>query len=125
MSLIELEYAIIVDNRVEEKVLAFSKDLIKVSYKRESLFVIKVEGESMQPMIMDNSLVVADLSQDNIIHDAVYIVTENNNTWIKQACINNDEITFVSINKVYCDVVFKEEEVKVIARAILTFTSLP
>lgn len=124
MDLIELEYADITNNKVEMKVLKFSKDLIKVPFEEDNLFVIKIEGKSMQPMINDNSLIVADLSKTTIIDRGIYIITEESNTWVKQAKVDNDNITFIPINQEFSDHVFKNENVRVIAGAVLTFTTL-
>ena len=44
--------------------------------------------------------------------------------WIKKVKVENENISFVSINKKYSHLVFKSEEVRVVARALLTFTSL-
>ncbi len=124
MNLIELEYNEIIDNTCEKKKIRFSRELITVPFKQESLFVIKVEGESMQPLINDNALVIADLSQVDIHNNAIYIIYKDDKMWIKQVKVDKGSIEFVSINKEYSHLVYKSEEVRVVARAVLTFTSL-
>jgi len=124
MSLINLEY-VDVQNGVEKKrTLEFSKDLITSAYKLESLFVIKVDGCSMEPLINDKNLVVADLSQTALKNDDIYLVYKDNKMWIKKVKIVSERICFVSINKQYAHLVFESHDVRVVAKALLTFTSL-
>jgi len=124
MDLIELEYVEVVNEIPTKKSLKFSKELLKQSYKLESLFVIKVEGESMQPLIQDSALIVADLSQVEVINEGIYIVYKENQMWVKQAKIQDENISFISLNKEYSHLVFQSNEARVVARAVLTFTSL-
>jgi len=124
MDLITLEYNELQKGELEKKSLQFSKNLLKEPYKLESLFVIKVDGESMQPLINDKALVVADLSQLDIINNDIYLVYKDNMMWIKQAKKQKDSIQFVSINKDFSHLVYKRKDVRVVAKAVLTFTTL-
>ncbi len=124
MSLINLEYVDVINGLEQKRTLEFSKDLITSTYKLESLFVIKVDGCSMQPLINDKNLVVADLSQTALKNDEIYLVYKDNKMWIKQVKILNERICFVSINKEYAHLIFESNEVRVVAKALLTFTSL-
>jgi len=124
MSLIKLEYTDVINSIEKKKMLEFSKDLLTTNYKKESLFVIKVDGESMQPLIKNKSLVVADLSQTDVTNKDIYLVYHDNKMWIKQASIKEGDICFISINKDYSHLVFKSSESRVVARVILTFTAL-
>lgn len=124
MDLITLEYNDLKDENSQKKSLKFSKDLLTKPYKKESLFVIKVDGESMEPIIKNHALVVADLSQIDIINGDIYLVYQNNKMWIKKAKIKCGITTFVSINKKFSHLVFKKEESRVVAKAVLTFTTL-
>lgn len=121
METISLEYS---DENGEKHNLDFSASLIKGQYKKESLFVIAVDGESMQPFISDKALVVADLSQTSIENDSIYLVYQNNKMWIKKARIENNVTTFISINEKFSHLVFTKEESRVVAKAVLTFTNL-
>ena len=120
MSTIKLEY----HENSEKKLLEFSKELLKVPYALESLFVIKVEGQSMQPKINHEALVVSDLSQKEFEHEAIYLIYHESSMWIKQAKQDKGKELFVSINPNYAHLVYKKEEVRVIAKALLTFTNL-
>ena len=124
MSLISIEYTDTLDGENEKKVLEFSQDLLPKGANIASLFVIKVDGESMQPVIKDRTLVVADLSQKEVQDKGIYLVYKDDRMWIKQAKKETDEMTFVSINEAYSHLVYKQTDVRVIAKAVLAFNSL-
>ena len=123
MPLITLEYVDTLDADNEKKVLNFSTSLLKEPVNKSSLFVIKVDGESMQPVIKDRALVVADLSQKELEDGGIYLVYYDNKMWIKQAKEKLSEMTLVSINEAYSHPVYKEEEVRVVAKAVLSFNT--
>jgi phage repressor protein C with HTH and peptisase S24 domain len=124
MALITLSYVDILGGKNEKKELAFSSDLLPSGINTQSLFVIKVDGESMQPVIRDRALVVADLSQVSVVDQGVYLLHYENNMWIKKAEQDDKGMRFVSINDDFAHLVYAADDVRVIAKAVLTFTSL-
>ena len=123
MSLVILEYVDVLGGKNEKKVLKFSMDLLPEPVNKESLFVIKVDGESMQPVIKDRALVVADLSQRVVEAEGIYLVYQNNSMWIKQAKQEDTGMTFISINKAFSHLVYNEVEVRVVAKVVLSFST--
>ena len=123
MPLISLEYVDTLDADNEKKVIEFSTGLLKEPVNKSSLFVIKVDGDSMQPVIKDRTLVVADLSQRELEDSGIYLVYYDNRMWIKQAKEELSGMTFVSINEAYSHLVYKETEVRVVAKAVLSFNT--
>ena len=123
MSLVILEYVDVLGGKNEKKVLEFSMDLLPEPVNKESLFVIKVDGKSMQPVIKDRALVVADLSQRVVEDQGIYLVYQNNSMWIKQAKQENTGMTFVSINKAFSHLVYNEVKVRVVAKVVLSFST--
>lgn len=123
MSLTSLNYVDVLGGKNEKKVLTFSTDLFKETVKKESLFVIKVDGESMQPVIQDRSLVVADLSQREVEDKGVYLLYYENKMWIKKAKQEVESMTFVSINEAFSHLVYDESDVRVVAKAVLSFNT--
>lgn len=123
MSLITLDYVDTIDGKSEKKVLKFSTKLLPNPINKKSLFIVKVDGQSMQPVIRDRTLVVADLSQRTIEDKTIYLVYKENKTWIKQAKQEKDGMTFVSINTAYSHLVYPEAEVRVIAKVVLVFST--
>ena len=124
MNTIKLEYHQEIDLKIVKKELEFSKDLLKTPYKLSSLFVSQVDGKSMQTLISDKALVVADLSQKEFEDEAIFLVYKDEKMWIKKAKIIDNEEYFVSINPDFSHLVYKKEETRIIAKALLTFTNL-
>ena len=124
MNTIKLEYHQEIDLKIVKKELEFSKDLLKQPYALESLFVIQVDGKSMQPHINDKALVVADLSQKEFENNGIFLVYKDDKMWIKKALIIDEKEFFVSINPNFSHLVYKKEESRIVAKAILTFTNL-
>lgn len=114
----------ILDGKNEKKVLEFSEGLLPVNINKTSLFVITVDGESMQPVIKDRTLVVADLSQRDLQDEGIYLIYYDNKMWIKKAKQESDEMLLVSINEAYSHLVYKQSDVRVVAKAVLAFNSL-
>lgn len=124
MSAITLEYSEQRNGQFEKQELVFFSSLIKSAFALQSLFVIKVEGQSMEPLIQHDSLVVADLSQKEFENDAIFLVYKNDRMWIKKAALIDHQKYFVSLNRGYEHLVYPLDEVRVVAKALLTFTSL-
>jgi phage repressor protein C with HTH and peptisase S24 domain len=123
LPLITLDYVDVLDGKNEKKVLEFSTSLLKKPVNKNSLFVIKVDGESMQPVIQNRTLVVADLSQKIVEDKGIYLVYKEDKMWIKQAKKGARDMTFVSINEAFSHLVYEETDVRVIAKAVLTFNT--
>jgi phage repressor protein C with HTH and peptisase S24 domain len=124
VSTVRLEYHCEESGKVQKKVLEFSKALLEKPYNEASLFVIKVEGKSMQPKINDQALVVADVSQKEFENNAIYLVFYEEKMWIKQAKEEKGKRLFISINPAFSHLVYDFKDVRVIAKALLTFTTL-
>ena len=124
MNIIKLEYHQEIAGKIQKKELEFSKDLLKTPYNISSLFVIQVDGKSMQTLINDKALVVADLSQKEFEDEAIFLVYKDDRMWIKKAKIVDEKEYFVSINPDFSHLVYKKEETRIIAKALLTFTNL-
>ncbi|RYA22621.1 peptidase [Malaciobacter halophilus] len=123
MDILTLDYVDVFDEKKSKK-LSFSKELLDENINESSLFVLRVDGKSMQPVINHKALVVADLSQKDIKNEKIYIVYYNNKMWIKKALIKENKTVFVSINKDYSHLVYDFEDVHVVAKVLLTFTKL-
>jgi len=121
METIKLEYTDVFDNN-KNKELVFSKHLISTKFNEKSLFAVLVDGESMQPLINHKAVVVADLSKKELINDGIYLVYYENKMWIKKYSLENK--TFHSINPNFFHLVYKESDIRLVAKVLLTFTNL-
>lgn len=122
-NLITLEYKDIFDNNINKKI-EFSSNLLKQPYTLGSLFPLLVDGKSMEPMIKHKALIVADLSQKEIIDDSIYIIYKEDKMWVKKASKIDNKIKFISLNKDFSHLVFEQKDVHVVAKVLLTFTTL-
>ncbi len=121
MEVVSLEYVDVFDaNRV--KLLSFSKHLLKAGFNEKSLFANIVDGQSMQPVINHKAIIVADLSQKELINDAIYLVYYENRMWVKR--YNEKERIFFSINPDFAHLNYEQGSVHLVARVLLTFTNL-
>lgn len=121
MGTIKLEYHHIIEGNAIRKELELHEDLLKIPYSKKSLFVSTVEGRSMQPLIRDRSLVVADLSQKEFEDEAVFLIEKDQNMWIKKASEIEKEEFFVSINPDFSHLVYKRDECRIIAKVLLHY----
>lgn len=79
---------------------------INSSYKYTE--IIKVFGESMNPLIRDNSLIFIDTSIKDIKDKHIYVVNVNGEIFVKQIIIRKDYYHLKSINLDYEDIKVKD-----------------
>jgi repressor LexA len=79
---------------------------INSSYKYTE--IIKVFGESMSPLIKDNSLIFVDTSIKDINDKHIYVLNINGEIFVKQIIIRKDYYHLKSINPDYEDIKVKD-----------------
>lgn len=93
-----------------EKIL-YNKTIHINGYSHNS-FLIEVSGDSMEHTISDGEYVLVDPAQTNIFEDKVYVVTYNNETFIK--LIEKHENAGIAVlksrNPEYKDIIIRDEE---------------
>jgi len=119
--MITLEYIDIFDES-KKKELIFSKHLLNSKFNEKSLFSIIVDGKSMQPVINDRAVVVADLSQKELVGEKIYLVYYGEKMWIKK--YDEKKEIFFSINPDFSHLIYKKDEVYLVAKVLITFTNL-
>ena len=121
MSVFTLEYTDVFDEN-KTKELVFSKHLITNECNEKSLFALSVDGKSMQPVINDRAVIVSDLSQKKLKNDAIYLVYHEEKMWVKKYDATKE--VFFSINPDFSHLVYLKKDVHLVAKVILTFTTL-
>lgn len=121
MEIISLEYTDAFDEN-KTKNLVFSRHLLTKQFNEKSLFALLVDGKSMQPVINDKAVVVADLSQKVLENDGIYLVYHGNKMWVKR--YDEKKEVFFSINPDFSHLVYEKEDAHLVARVVLTFTNL-
>jgi repressor LexA len=81
-------------------------DHINSSYKYTE--IIKVFGDSMIPLVKDNSLIFIDTSIQDIKDKHIYVVNVNGEIFVKQIIIRKDYYHLKSINPDYEDIKVKD-----------------
>jgi len=118
---INLEYTDVFDDNKVKK-LIFSQHLINKDFNAKSLFALLVDGCSMQPVINHKAVIVSDLSQKELEDESIYLLYYDDKMWVKKYKKEND--TFISINPDYSHLVYKKDEIYLVAKVLLTFTNL-
>jgi len=95
-------------------------DYINSSYKYTE--IIKVFGESMNPLIKDNSLIFIDTSIKDIKDKHIYVLNINGEIFVKQIIIRKDYYHLKSINIDYEDI--KVKDLVVIGRVTGVFNRI-
>ncbi|CAL7896447.1 S24 family peptidase [Fusobacterium necrophorum] len=93
-----------------EKVIHYLP-FVKGEFSKDS-FLVKVHGDSMTPTITEGSLALVDPEQIEYIKGKVYVVTYNNETFIKRI-EQNEELNIIilkSDNPLYNDIWISEEQ---------------
>jgi len=119
--MINLEYTDIFDENKIKK-LFFSKHILNTEFNEKSLFAIIVDGKSMQPVINHRAVVVTDLSLKELLNDKIYLVYYEEKMWIKK--YDKEKEIFFSINPDFSHLVYKKDDVHLVAQVLLTFTNL-
>ncbi|MDY2573339.1 MAG: XRE family transcriptional regulator [Fusobacterium necrophorum] len=80
-------------------------------YSHDS-FLIEVSGDSMEPVIFDGEFVLVDPSHAEIEEGKIYVITYNNETFIKKIEEHEEDgiVVLKSINQKYRDRIIKQEE---------------
>jgi phage repressor protein C with HTH and peptisase S24 domain len=95
-------------------------NFLNSNYKYTEL--LSVQGESMQPIIQDGSIVFVDKSKMSINDSSIYAILIEDEVFIKKIEQNNDEYILKSINSQYQDI--KTKELKIIGKVIGVLTKL-
>lgn len=70
--------------------------------------IIKARGDSMIPIIQDDSLLFIDTSIKHINHKGIYVVNIQGELFVKQISYKNNHILLKSLNKEYNDIKVKD-----------------
>ena len=110
----------VIENK--SKLLYFRKEwFINRGLNPKYLVAVNVVGDSMEPEIPDESIVLVDTSQRDIKNGAVYVFTHNNDLLIKRMMATVDGYKAKSINPLYEDMAFDQTEadkLNVVGRAV-------
>lgn len=98
-----INYSLNTEPLIMDKMLL---DYINSSYKYTE--IIKVFGDSMNPLINDNSLIFVDTSIKDINDKHIYVLNINGEIFVKQIIIRKDYYHLKSFNSDYEDIKVKD-----------------
>lgn len=89
--------------------IKFYKTIHINGYSRYS-FLVEVYGDSMEPLINDGEFVLVDPTNNEITDGKIYVVTYNDETFIKRIEKHENIIILKSINPLYNDKLIQNEQ---------------
>lgn len=97
--------------------------IIRKNGFHEYCYLIEVIGNSMEPLIQEGAFVVVDPHQIDYIENKIYVIKYEDEMYIKRVILKPKANLMIlkSINPIYDDIYipsFKEDQVKIIGRAI-------
>ncbi len=109
------------------EVLSIDKTIMKsiVPSLTNTLEAINVDGESMEPTLLDGSIVFIDREQTNINKDGIFIASTTAGLFIKRIRQRADGmVELISDNKAYSPEIITADEVEIIGRVVGNIESL-
>lgn len=102
--------------------LAFSRDYLRemTQAKGRDLAVIRVKGDSMEPTLLDDDLVMIDRTKRNLDFDGLFVLRVGEALHVKRIGrgATRSAVTVISDNRVYPPVQTAREEVEVIGKVL-------
>lgn len=117
------------DTLTEEKVMLTEDELLELQVKYENLQAFKITGDSMQYTINEESKVVVDRKQKDIIDNRVYAITYGNELLarVKRLRKTAKGLLIMSDNKAYEDELIEYNSgviINIIGRVVCVFNKL-
>ena len=109
------------------EVLSIDKTIMKsiVPSLTNTLEAINVDGESMEPTLLDGSIVFIDREQTNINKDGIFIASTTAGLFIKRIRQRADGmVELISDNKAYSPEIITADEVEIVGRVVGNIESL-
>ena len=102
--------------------LAFSQDYLRemTSAKGRDLAVIRVKGDSMEPTLLDDDLVMIDRTKRNLDYDGLFVLRVGEALHVKRIGrgATRANITVISDNRIYPPIQTAREEIEVIGKVL-------
>ena len=116
----------LVENEDQTGIVSLSTDyLYKIGVSRKDAAIIHVVGDSMEPTLSSNDLILIDMSVNSIVADGIYVIRVNDVVHVKRLQSNIDSsIEIISDNNVYKSFNVGTDELKIIAKVVLEFRTI-
>jgi len=115
-------YGALVDYEVQTHSLAFPPDYLKslTSSAPNNLAIISVKGDSMEPTLLDDDIVLVDLSKTHMGFEGMFVLRQNDTLLVKRASMAGRKgyVSLISDNKVYPAIEAELAEIEVIGKVL-------
>lgn len=95
---------------VIEREYTFTKDFITKMGNHDKMVLMRVSGDSMEPEILNNDIVLIDQSKINILASKIYAVAFEDCIYIKRIDLLPKKVVLKSVNPAYPPVVLDIQE---------------
>lgn len=111
---------IVPDSELESGALAFSEDWIRKQHlNKQSLALVSVTGDSMEPRLKTNDLVLIDMSKKSIVSGQAFVIRINEELLVKYLQqLPNGQIQVNSQNPIYTPYIVEASELIIIGQVV-------
>lgn len=115
-------FGALVDYEQQTHSLAFPPDYLRklTSSSPSNLAIISVKGESMEPTLLDDDIVLVDMSKTHMGFEGLFVIRHNETLLVKRAGMSakNGHVTLLSDNKAYPPVEASLADLSVVGKVL-------
>lgn len=115
-------FGALVDYEQQTHSLAFPPDYLRklTSSSPANLAIISVKGESMEPTLLDDDIVLVDMSKTHMGFEGLFVIRHNETLLVKRAGMSpkNGHVTLLSDNKAYPPVEASLADLSVVGKVL-------
>lgn len=112
----------LVDYEAQTHSLAFPPDYLRTltSSSPQNLAIIAVKGESMEPTLLDNDIVLVDMSKRHMGFEGMFVIRQNETLLVKRASMAAKKgfVKLLSDNQMYPPIDAELAEIEVIGKVL-------
>lgn len=99
---------------------AFRKEWIsRIATNKRNLFLIAIEGDSMEPTILDGDIVMIDKGRNEIRTGKIYAIGVSDTIMIKRLeLLPNSQVKIISDNQTYSPYIIDGKELRIIGQVV-------
>ena len=95
-----------------------SEVLLPLSHKSEHIKAINSIGDSMEPLISENAIILIDTQNKEAHENKIYLVSTNDGLFIKKIQIDAEGMRLISENKNYSDIHIVDENIDILGEVV-------
>lgn len=115
-------FGALVDYEEQTHSLAFPPDYLKrlTSSSPKNLVIISTRGDSMEPTLLDNDIVLVDTSKTHMGYEGMFVIRHNSTLLVKRAGMasKNGQVTLISDNPAYPPISAELSDIEVVGKVL-------